>query len=201
MITNVDVLESDYDGVQFDFQKRMSNRWQMLAGLSLQRHKGFDHSGTYTEPRRRRRDFNNPNYLINRDDGSVFTELPWTFTLSGSYLLPRGTSARRRKYTARDGDPLKRRTCSRSPIRRRRSRAKPCGSCQRGEDRTETVEQVPRPAVRQAFQRIGIANLEGTLDLFNVLNANHVLLQNEALGHDLRPADPHPDAAHHPASA
>ena len=49
-ITNVDALESDYDGVQFDIQKRLSNRWQMLAGLSLQNHKGFDHSGTFTNP-------------------------------------------------------------------------------------------------------------------------------------------------------
>ena len=31
-ISNVEVLRSDYNGVQFDFQKRMSNRWQMLAG-------------------------------------------------------------------------------------------------------------------------------------------------------------------------
>ena len=36
VINNVEFLQSDYDGVQFDFQKRMSNRWQMLAGLSLQ---------------------------------------------------------------------------------------------------------------------------------------------------------------------
>ena len=40
------------------------------------------------EPGPARTDFNNPNYLFNRDDGSVFIELPWTFTLSGSYLLP-----------------------------------------------------------------------------------------------------------------
>ena len=38
----------------------MSNRWQMLAGLSLQKHQGFDHSGTYTTPTESR-DFNNPN--------------------------------------------------------------------------------------------------------------------------------------------
>jgi hypothetical protein len=28
----------------------------------------------------------------------------------------------------------------------------------------------------------GIANLEGSLDVFNLLNANHVLLQNEGIG-------------------
>ena len=107
-ITNVDALESDYDGVQFDIQKRLSNRWQMLAGLSLQNHKGFDHSGTFTNPDGTR-DFNNPNYLLNRGDGSVFTELPWTFTLSGTYVLPWDIStsgevhrARRRPAAARE---------------------------------------------------------------------------------------------------
>ena len=49
VITNVDVLESDYNGVTFDVQKKMSNRWQMLAGLTIQRHRGFDHSGTFTQ--------------------------------------------------------------------------------------------------------------------------------------------------------
>ncbi len=28
---------------------------------------------------------NDPNCLINRADGAVFTDLPWVFNLSGSY--------------------------------------------------------------------------------------------------------------------
>ncbi|MCA1586801.1 MAG: TonB-dependent receptor, partial [Acidobacteria bacterium] len=99
-ISNVASLTSDYDGVQFDLQKRMSNRWQMLAGLSFQRHRGFDHNGTYTNV-----DFSNPNSSLNRDDGSVFIDLPWTFTLSGSYQLPYAVVFSG-KYTARAGDPL-----------------------------------------------------------------------------------------------
>ena len=86
------MLESDYNGVTFDVQKKMSNRWQMLAGLSLQRHRGFDHSGTYTAsgslPATACPLVNDPNCLINRDDGSVFTDVPWVFNLSGSYMLP-----------------------------------------------------------------------------------------------------------------
>src|SRR6185503_6060592 len=50
VITNVDVLESDYNGWLFSFNKRMSNRWQLLGGLSVQKHEGFNHSGTYTNP-------------------------------------------------------------------------------------------------------------------------------------------------------
>jgi hypothetical protein len=180
VITNVDVLQSDYDGVQFDFQKRMSNRWQMLAGLSLQKHKGFNHSGTFTNPGTTT-DLNNPNYLLNRDDGSVFTELPWTFTLSGSYVLPWWDITTSAKYTARDGDPLTRTQVFQFTNPTVSQPSETVFVQQRGLDRTETVSQFLDLRFAKRFQA-GRANLEGTIDLFNLMNANHVLGQVEALG-------------------
>jgi hypothetical protein len=179
VITNVDVLKSDYDGVQFDIQKKMSNRWQMLAGLSLQRHKGFDHSGTFTNPGAAT-DFNNPNYILNRDDGSVFTELPWTFNLSGSYMFPYDVTVAA-KYTARDGDPLNRTQVFTFTNPTLSQSSETIRVAQRGEDRTETVNKFLDVRVSKR-QRLGIANVELSLDLFNVMNANHVLLQTENLG-------------------
>ncbi|MDH4064863.1 MAG: TonB-dependent receptor [Acidobacteriota bacterium] len=176
VITNVDVLQSDYDGVQFDFQKRMSNRWQMLAGVSLQKHKGFDHSGTFTNV-----DLNNPNQLINRGDGSVFTELPWTFTLSGSYVLPWWDITTSGKYTARDGDPLDRTQVFSFANPTLTQASETVRVAQRGTDRTETVNQFVDLRFAKRF-RTGNSSLEATVDLFNLLNANHVLLQNQALG-------------------
>ncbi len=178
-ITNVDALESDYDGVQFDIQKRLSNRWQMLAGLSLQNHKGFDHSGTFTNPDGTR-DFNNPNYLLNRGDGSVFTELPWTFTLSGTYVLPWDISTSA-KYTARDGDPLQRENVFSFTTPTTSQPSETVRVVERGEDRTETVSKFLDLRFGKRFQ-LQRVNLEGTLDLFNLLNANHVLLQTTTLG-------------------
>jgi hypothetical protein len=180
VITNVDVLESDYDGVQFDVQKRMSNRWQMLAGLSLQKHKGFDHGGTFTNPGNAT-DFNNPNYILNRDDGSVFTELPWTFTLSGTYVLPLWDITTSAKYTARDGDPLNRTQLFSFTSPTTSQPSETIRVVQRGEDRTETVNKFVDIRFAKRFQA-GRANLEATVDLFNLLNANHVLGQTEALG-------------------
>jgi hypothetical protein len=179
VITNVDVLKSDYDGVQFDIQKKMSNRWQMLAGLSLQRHKGFDHSGTFTNPGAAT-DFNNPNYILNRDDGSVFTELPWTFNVSGSYMFPYDVTVAA-KYTARDGDPLNRTLVFTFTNPTLSQASETIRVAQRGEDRTETVNKFLDVRLSKR-QRLGIANVELSLDMFNVLNANHVLLQNEGLG-------------------
>ena len=180
VITNVDVLESDYDGVQFDVQKRMSNRWQMLAGLSLQNHKGFNHSGTFTNPDGTR-DFNNPNYLLNRGDGSVFTELPWTFTLSGTYVLPWWDITTSAKYTARDGDPLVRENVFSFTNPTTSQPSETIRVAERGVDRTETVTKFLDVRFGKRFQ-VQRVNLEGTMDLFNLLNANHVLGQVTTLG-------------------
>ena len=52
---------------------------------------------------------------------------------------------------------------------------------QRGVDRTEDVTKFVDLRFAKRF-RMGTTSLEPTLDLFNVLNANHVLLQTEQIG-------------------
>jgi hypothetical protein len=176
LITNVDVLESDYDGVQFSFNKRMSNRWQLLGGLTLQTHEGFNHSGTFTSPPTNT-DLNNPNYRLNRAGSAIFTDIPWSFTLSGSYQLPYDVRFSG-KYTARDGQPLSR-TINITGL--------PQGTEStlwvqpRGVDRTEVVDQFVDVRFMKRFV-VNRARLEGSIDIFNLLNANHVLEQTEAIG-------------------
>jgi hypothetical protein len=175
VITNVDVAESNYDGVQFTFNKRMSSRWQLLGGLTLQSHQGFSHSGTYTNPGNTT-DFNDPTYLLNKDNSSVFIELPWAFNLSGSYLGPYDIQFSG-KYSARSGDPL---------VRTFQATGLAQGTQTvwvqpRGEDRTETVSKFVDIRVAKRF-RFGASSFEGTIDVFNLLNANHVLDQNTAVG-------------------
>jgi len=175
VITNVDVLRSDYDGVQLTFNKRLSNRWQLLGGLTLQTHQGFSHSGTYTNPGNTT-DLNDPTYRLNRDDSSVFIELPWAFSLSGSYQGPYGIQFSG-KYTARAGDPL---------VRTFQATGLTQGTQtvwvqQRGEDRTETVNKFVDVRFSKRFS-VGTSRFEVTADIFNLLNANHVLNQNTAIG-------------------
>jgi hypothetical protein len=183
VITNVDALESDYNGVTFDIQKKMSNRWQMLAGLTVQRHRGFDHSGTYTQGGNVTacQLLSDPNCLINRDDGSVFTDVPWILNLSGSYILPWYDITLAAKYSGRAGDPLSRTqvfTFTNATLTQPSTTVR---VATRGTDRTDTVNQFLDLRGSKRFS-IGRASLEGTIDLFNVLNANHVLLQTENLG-------------------
>lgn len=173
IITNVEFLESNYDGMQVELQKRMSDRWQLLTGVSIQKHRGFDHSGTFTNS-----DFSNPNASINRNDGEVFQGLPWTFTLTGSYILP-ADFVIAGKYTARAGDPLNRTVTFRGLTTSQVSET--VNVQQRGEDRTDTVNKFVDLRLSKRF-RLARGNLEAAVDLFNVLNANHVLGQSEALG-------------------
>ncbi|HXG89380.1 MAG TPA: TonB-dependent receptor [Vicinamibacterales bacterium] len=175
VITNIDVLESDYDGVQFSVNKRMSNRWQLLAGLTLQTHQGFAHSGTYTNPGNTT-DFNDPTYRLNKDNGSVFIELPWSFNVSGSYLMAYGIQVSG-KYTARAGDPLIR-TFQASGLTQG---TQTVSVQQRGEDRTETVSKFLDMRLSKRFA-VGSSRFEGTVDVFNLMNANHVLDQTTAVG-------------------
>ena len=183
VITNVDALESDYNGVTFDIQKKMSNRWQLLAGLSLQKHRGFDHSGTYTQGGTLGACaiVNDPNCLINREGGSVFTDVPWVLNLSGSYTLPWQDITLAAKYNARDGDPLNRTQVFSFTNATLTQPSVTVRVAPRGTDRTDTVNQFLDLRASKRL-RLGPASLEGTIDLFNVMNANHVLLQNEALG-------------------
>ena len=173
-IANVPGLRSNYNGLQIEAVKKLSNRWQMLAGLTVQEHKGFDHSGTYTGV-----DFDNPNARINRDDSSIFIDLPWVFTLSGSYLLPYDIQLSG-KYTARAGDPLNRTaTFGGLPATQVSETVR---VVPRGTDRTETVNKFIDLRIAKRFSLRRGGSYEATVDIFNLLNANHVLLQVESIG-------------------
>ena len=179
VITNSPLLQSNYDGVAIEVQKRMSNKWQLLGGLTFQKHDGFRHSGTFTSAGNVA-DLNDPNYLLNRDNGSVFLDLPWTASLAGTYVLPYEVAVSG-KYTARKGDPLARQLS----VTGLSQGGETVFVQQHGEDRTETVNKFldVRFGKRFALGRAG--SYEATVDIFNLLNANHVLLQLETIGSTL----------------
>src|SRR5690606_37183344 len=136
---------------------------------------GFAHNGTYTNPGNTT-DFIDPTYRLNKDNSSVFTDLPWSFNMSGSYLLPYDIQISG-KYTARAGDPLVRTIQATGLVQGTQT----VWVQPRGKDRTETVSMFVDIRFAKTFN-IGISRLEGTLDIFNLLNANHVLNQNTAIG-------------------
>ena len=177
VITNVDVLESDYDGVQFSFNKRMSNRWQLLGGLTFQKHEGLRAQRHLSRIPARRTDFNNPNYLLNRDNSAVFTDIPWAFTLSGSYQLPYGSSFSG-KYTA-----ARRRPADADAQRHRPAagHARPCG-CSRAARPHRDGQQVRGRPLREALRRWASSRFEGTRRHVQRAERQSRAGQNEAIG-------------------
>jgi hypothetical protein len=83
VINNDPTLVQTYKGVEITATKRMSHRWQLLAGLTLSRSRQDNISENTTA--------NNlvfgPNFIIN-DTGPITTDVPVQFKLSGTYILP-----------------------------------------------------------------------------------------------------------------
>jgi hypothetical protein len=103
--------------------------------------------------------------------------LPWSFTLSGSYLAIYDIQISG-KYTARAGDPLVR-TFQAAGLTQGTQAA--VWVQPRGEDRTETISKFVDVRFAKRFS-MGTTRFEGTVDIFNLLNANHVMNQNTATG-------------------
>jgi hypothetical protein len=72
---NEDLLDTTYNGVEITAAKRMTNRWQMLAGVTLGRNYGGVANG----------DLNDPNNLLNFPRGIEGTDSKYAFRVSGSY--------------------------------------------------------------------------------------------------------------------
>ncbi len=172
VITTVDILRSTYNGAAFQLQKRFSNRWQMLGGLTVSSHKGTVHDTPYT----RRADWNNPNTHTNRLDGSVFSDIPWVVNFAGSYLFPRDIQLAW-NYRARAGDPI-------VPSVRYRGLVQGTQTIyaeERGTNRTESVTKLLDLSLAKTFD-LGGSRMELSVDGANLLNSQPARAVNSTLG-------------------
>jgi hypothetical protein len=87
LMTNISALDDNsYHGVEFTGVKRMSNRWQLLAGLTVQRQKGTAYLGSSDDALLD--DFNNPNFDINRRNNYLNMDSTYVFKVDSTYDLP-----------------------------------------------------------------------------------------------------------------
>ncbi|MBM3769977.1 MAG: hypothetical protein FJW27_01560 [Acidimicrobiia bacterium] len=70
-------LNTEFNGVDFTFNKRLSNRWMVMGGASIGKNVG-DIYGT--------QDLNDPNLTFRR--GRIGNDMPFSFKLFGMYQLP-----------------------------------------------------------------------------------------------------------------
>jgi hypothetical protein len=73
-------LNSEFNGVDISFNKRLRNRWMLMGGLSFGKNVG----DTYSETS----DLNNPNFTFRRSVTEF--DVPVSFKLSGIYEMPFG---------------------------------------------------------------------------------------------------------------
>jgi carboxypeptidase family protein/TonB-dependent receptor-like protein len=86
VVDNQPFLDTRYDGIDFSVSKRLSNRWQMVAGLNFGRNKGG--MNTQNDPgQSATNDLNDPN-LTQFSDAIVGLDAKFGFRLSGSYQFP-----------------------------------------------------------------------------------------------------------------
>ena len=92
LVSNIHELDNNaYNGLEFTAVKRMTSKWQMLAGFTIQRTKGV-YSPAYSNGSASD-DFNNPNKNINRNNNYLNFDSTYVFKLSGTYELPYGITS------------------------------------------------------------------------------------------------------------
>jgi TonB dependent receptor/Carboxypeptidase regulatory-like domain len=89
LMTNIPELDDNhYHGVEFDAIKRMSHRWQLLAGFTIQRQKGVFCCPGASDDAIFGDDFNDPNRDINRHNNYLNNDATYVFKVDSSYELP-----------------------------------------------------------------------------------------------------------------
>jgi hypothetical protein len=104
VVTNIPQLNDNaYHGVEFTAVKKLSNKWQILGGFTVQRQKGIFSRGysdqAYGD------NFTDPNLDINRKNNYLNLDATYVFKVDSTYELPWkvGTSVNFQHYT---GFPL-----------------------------------------------------------------------------------------------
>ena len=158
-------LDTDYKGVEFTASKRYSNRWQMVAGLTLGRNEGGQGGN----------DLNDPNNTL-YPTGIIGNDSEITFRLSGSYLLPydimlAGSLLSNTGYPYVSTFNVTRAIASAAGVSLTRS-SQTVDLSERGDEPLPTVTMVDF-RISRPFQ-IGTRRFVPQLDIFNITNADTV---------------------------
>jgi len=86
-VTNFSQLDNNsYNAVEFTAVKRLSNKWQVLAGFTIQRQKGTFGRGFSDEATAD--NFTDPNNNINRNNNYLNLDSTYVFKVDSTYELP-----------------------------------------------------------------------------------------------------------------
>src|SRR5437773_2453234 len=100
LVTNIPQLDNNsYNAVEFTAVKRLSHKWQVLGGFTIQRQKGIFGRGFSDEATGD--NFTDPNNDINRKNNYLNLDATYVFKVDSTYELPWkfGTSVNFQHYT------------------------------------------------------------------------------------------------------
>jgi hypothetical protein len=160
LITNDPNVVQSYKGLELTATKRLSNRWQLLAGYTLSKNR-IDNVSVDTSP----------NFLINANGnitGAANADRPNQFKLTGMYLAPWHDLIVSGNFRSQQG----------GPVTRQISRALAIGAAQTinleplGNTRLDTLNTIDL-RLGKLF-KFGGRSFEASVDFDNLTNANTV---------------------------
>jgi hypothetical protein len=185
VVTNIPELDDNaYHGIEFTAVKRLSSRWQVLAGFTVQRTKGVYTSaflaGSATD------DFNNPNKDINRRNNYLNFDSTYVFKLAGTYEFPHGftTAANFQHYT---GYPFQPMDVFTGPELNQNSETVILAPA--GQSRLPSVNLLDLRISRPTKFWESRLTIEPIVDLFNLTNSNTVVSESNFVGSLRQPSD------------
>jgi hypothetical protein len=181
----LDDLNRTYNGVQFTFNKRMSNRWQLLASYVYSQTKGTMDNGFGDDIGWA--NTTSPNAWINRD-GPTTVDPTHMLKLQGSYILPFDIWFNA-YFSYISGNTWTKRIRTSLDQGRTTFFAEPRGS-QRYDARVNLDLRLEKTFLIMQKYRIGIM-----MDIFNVFNSNTITSWGTRWGYDWQPLQYEPDAA------
>jgi hypothetical protein len=165
------LLDSDYDGVEVTAAKRMSDRWQMMFGLTVGRNEGGLDFG----------DLNDPNNL-QFQEGIVGNDATYQLKLSGTYVVPRAEIIVSGSLLNNTGYPRQYTyQVTRTVVPTLTRSAQTIRLNNRGDERLPRVTMVDLRLSR-SFTLAGDRRFEPQVDLFNLFNADTIVNMVNAVG-------------------
>lgn len=193
ILDNDEYLDTEYNGVEFTANKRLSNRWQMNAGLTIGYNKGGLNNGQNNsgQGQTSTTELNDPNNTL-YTYGIVGNDSPIAFRLSGSYEAPwainvSGTLISNGGYPYTSAYPVTRAIAAAQGITLTRASQTVFLSA-RGDERRPTITMVDLGLSRPI--RFGSRNITPRIDFFNIGNASTVSTYTPNVGATyLRPTE------------
>jgi hypothetical protein len=179
---NQDYLNTSYKGVEFTASKRFTDRWQMVAGLTIGKNEGGLNAPTGSG-QDSDNDLNDPNFLL-FDRGVVGNDSEVAFRLSGSYRLPweinlAGSLVSNNGYPAVTTFAVTRALAAAQGISLTQSSVT-VPLTRRGDERLPSVTMLDLRLSRTF--RFGDRRFSPQVDIFNLTNADTVVARNNAIG-------------------